>query len=61
MKFRILEKIVGVNGEDTLREIESKGYEFVRRTTNYDFYRKEKDFIIYDARTDTIKKRFKIT
>jgi hypothetical protein len=57
--IRILEKIVGINGDRELQRILDEGYEFIARTQNGDFYRKRSHYIIYDPRVDEVIKTFK--
>lgn len=59
IKIRILEKIIGVNGDEELKRILSDGYEFVARTQkNCDFYRRGNTYLIYDTKIDRVIKTF---
>ena len=59
IRIKILEKIVGVNGDDELKRILGDGYLFIARTQkNCDFYRRGNTYVIYDPRTDTVLKSF---
>ena len=57
--IRILEKIVGVNGNEELKRILGEGYTFVARTQKKcDFYRRGHTYIIYDPKVDRVLKTF---
>jgi hypothetical protein len=59
LKVRILEKIVGVNGNGNLHQLLSDGYEFIARThKGCDFYRRGNEYVIYNPKNDQIVKTF---